>query len=70
MFKNKVAVITGGGSGIGRQTALALGRAGAAVVIANRNREQGQAVVVRRTLPAEDKRKMPEICGDSFGKHD
>src|SRR5437868_2743326 len=31
MFKNKVAVITGGGSGIGRQTALVLGRADATV---------------------------------------
>jgi NAD(P)-dependent dehydrogenase (short-subunit alcohol dehydrogenase family) len=45
MFKNKIAVITGGGSGIGRATALALARAGATVVIGNRNREQGEAVV-------------------------
>jgi NAD(P)-dependent dehydrogenase (short-subunit alcohol dehydrogenase family) len=45
MLTNKVALITGGGSGIGRATALALARAGAAVVIGNRNRAQGEAVV-------------------------
>jgi NAD(P)-dependent dehydrogenase (short-subunit alcohol dehydrogenase family) len=44
-FNGKVALITGGGSGIGRATAIALARAGATVVIGNRNREQGQAVV-------------------------
>jgi NAD(P)-dependent dehydrogenase (short-subunit alcohol dehydrogenase family) len=45
MFKNKVALVTGGGTGIGRATAVALAQAGANVVIGNRNREQGQAVV-------------------------
>lgn len=45
VLKDKVAVITGGGSGIGRAAALALARAGAAVVLGNRNVEQGRAVV-------------------------
>src|ERR1043165_3989672 len=45
MLQGKIAVVTGGGSGIGRATALALAHGGAAVVIGNRNREQGQAVV-------------------------
>ena len=44
-FKNKVALVTGGGSGIGRATALALAKTGATVVIGNRNVELGQAVV-------------------------
>jgi NAD(P)-dependent dehydrogenase (short-subunit alcohol dehydrogenase family) len=45
ILKDKVAVVTGAGSGIGRATALALARNGAVVVLGNRNREQGQAVV-------------------------
>ena len=45
IFTNKIALVTGGGSGIGRAAALLLARQGAAVVLGNRNREQGDAVV-------------------------
>ncbi len=41
----KVAVVTGGGSGIGRATALAMAKFGAIVVIGNRNVERGEEVV-------------------------
>lgn len=41
----KVAVITGGGSGIGRATALAMAKFGALVAIGNRNVERGEEVV-------------------------
>ncbi len=42
-FKGKVALVTGGASGIGRATARELGREGAAVLILDRS-ENGQAV--------------------------
>jgi NAD(P)-dependent dehydrogenase (short-subunit alcohol dehydrogenase family) len=44
-LKDKVALITGGTSGIGKAAALALSRAGAKVVVAGRRDSEGQAVV-------------------------
>ncbi len=44
-LKNKVALITGGTSGIGAAAALQLARAGAKVVVAGRRENEGQAVV-------------------------
>jgi 2-hydroxycyclohexanecarboxyl-CoA dehydrogenase len=42
-FKDKIAVVTGAGSGIGQATAEALAEAGATVVAADINRETGEA---------------------------
>lgn len=44
-FEGKAALVTGGGSGIGRATALAFAREGAQVVIGNRNVQRGEETV-------------------------
>lgn len=44
-LENKVALVTGGGSGIGRATSLAFSREGAKVVVADVNSEAGEDTV-------------------------
>src|SRR5712692_2595810 len=44
-LKGKVGIVTGGGTGIGRATALAMAKAGAAIVIGNRDAAKGEEVV-------------------------
>ncbi|MBI1179702.1 MAG: glucose 1-dehydrogenase [Alphaproteobacteria bacterium] len=42
ILENKIAIVTGGGSGIGRASALAMAREGATIVIGNRSADQGE----------------------------
>ncbi|WP_166360592.1 SDR family NAD(P)-dependent oxidoreductase [Pseudomonas akapageensis] len=44
-LQDKVIIVTGGGSGMGRDTSLALASAGARVVVGNRNARAGAALV-------------------------
>jgi NAD(P)-dependent dehydrogenase (short-subunit alcohol dehydrogenase family) len=44
-LKGKVGIVTGGGTGIGKATALAMSNAGAALVIGNRDSVKGEEVV-------------------------
>jgi NAD(P)-dependent dehydrogenase (short-subunit alcohol dehydrogenase family) len=44
-LKDQVCLVTGGSSGIGKATALALANQGAEVIIVNHNRERGEAAL-------------------------
>ncbi|MDP2918742.1 MAG: SDR family oxidoreductase [Dehalococcoidia bacterium] len=59
-FKNKVAVITGGASGIGRSTAVALAKMGANIVIVDVNRER--MAEAQREIEALGRRALTIQC--------
>lgn len=82
-MQNKVALITGGTSGIGHATALAFARAGASVVVAGRREPEGARVVrgiqdaggkasfIRADVTREsDVRAMVQHALETFGRLD
>ena len=82
-FQDKVVVVTGASSGIGRETALAFARAGARVILAARNETKLQEVAEEiargtgRALPVptdvtkdEDVHRLFRTATDQFGRLD
>jgi NAD(P)-dependent dehydrogenase (short-subunit alcohol dehydrogenase family) len=79
----KVALVTGGASGIGRATALLLAREGASIVLADLNAADGERVVAEITqsggkavfqradvAKSEDCRRLVEAAIAAFGRID
>jgi NAD(P)-dependent dehydrogenase (short-subunit alcohol dehydrogenase family) len=82
-LQDKVALITGAGSGIGRETALLFAREGASIVVADVNDQAGEAVVAELqaaggravyvhadVAKAADAEGMVRAAEESFGKLD
>ncbi|OGZ20127.1 MAG: short-chain dehydrogenase [Candidatus Nealsonbacteria bacterium RIFCSPLOWO2_12_FULL_39_31] len=82
-MENKVAIITGAGSGIGRATALIFSREGAKILVADWSdtggketveqikKEKGEAIFVKTDVSnAENVNKMADICLAEFGRID
>src|SRR5204862_2203894 len=82
-FSGKVALVTGGTSGIGKTTAIAFARAGAKVVLSGRREKEGAQVVAEikklggdaafvRADVAKDAevKAMVKLAVDKFGRLD
>ena len=69
MFKltNKIALVTGGGSGIGAAIAETFARAGALVCIADINEESGRAVLKKITDAGGQRGIFAAGCGEGSG---
>ncbi len=82
-WNGKVVLVTGGGSGMGRDVCLALARLGAKVVLGNRNIQAGQSVVDEITVMgghavfqvtdvsiAKDCESLVQFAVDTYGQLD
>jgi NAD(P)-dependent dehydrogenase (short-subunit alcohol dehydrogenase family) len=67
---NKVAIVTGGGRGLGRNTAICLGGEGASVIVTYRsNRTEAESAVAELEAMGREATALPLDCADiaSFG---
>lgn len=82
-LKNKIAIVTGGGSGIGQAIALAFVKEGAKVLIADWSEKggeetiakikkiKGQAVFIKTDVSqSQDIAKMTQLCLKTYGRID
>jgi NAD(P)-dependent dehydrogenase (short-subunit alcohol dehydrogenase family) len=65
-FRERAVIVTGGGSGIGRATAVAFAREGAFVGVADRSPEKAHAVVAE--IEANGRRAMALVCDVSVAE--
>ncbi|MBW1775479.1 MAG: glucose 1-dehydrogenase [Deltaproteobacteria bacterium] len=82
-FKNKVAIVTGGTTGIGRETAILFGEEGAKVIVSGRREDKGletvalvkeaggEAIYVQSDVKkASDAKKLTDVAVKEFGTID
>lgn len=78
-LENKVAIITGAGSGIGRETALLFAKEGAKVVVADVNEKGGEETVAEikknggdgffNKLSVTNREQLKDLVKDCLGKY-
>lgn len=82
-WKDKVVLVSGGGSGMGRGVCIALAREGAKIILGNRNAQAGQSVVdeitsaggqavfqVTDIAKAKDCEALVQFAIDTYGRLD